>query len=157
MVVGIAKISLMLPSSETLKEKRNALRHIKDKVQAKFTAAIAEVGDTDMMQSAELGIAVVSNELAFTQSLIHKILLFIEDLAVAKVTGDEQDYINYGAEGLDAARDHWEPEGEDGGPLMRPPERPKKPIVAEDTNEPLPDWLPKRFLEGADPDKGKKS
>jgi len=156
MVVGIAKISLMLPSSETLKEKRNALRHIKDKVQAKFNCAIAEVGDTDMMQSAELGISVVSNELEFTRSIIQKILLFIEDLAVAKVTGDEQDYMNYGAEGLDAARDHWEPESGD-GPLMRPPERPKKPVVVKDADEPLPDWLPKRFLEGADPDKGNKS
>ena len=40
----------------------------------------------------------VSNEHGFTQSMVQKILTFIEDLAVAKVIDDEQDYINYGDE-----------------------------------------------------------
>ena len=112
MVVGVCKITLMLPASESLKDKRSALRHIKDKVQNKFNCAIAEVGDSDAWQSVELGFTVVSNEHGFTQSMVQKILNFIEDLAVAKVVGDEQDFINYGDEELDSSGGykHWEPE-----------------------------------------------
>src|SRR5688572_17378504 len=150
MVVGVCKISLMIEGSASLKEKRQVLRHIKDKIQNKFNCAIAEVGDQDLLQSSELGFVVVSNELGFTQSMVQKILLFIEDLAVAKVTGDEQDYINYGEGGLEVGKDHWEPD-EDGPP--RSHARPKAPAKAAAPDEALPDWLPKRFLEGVDPDK----
>jgi uncharacterized protein YlxP (DUF503 family) len=148
MVVGVCKVSLMLPVSESLKEKRAILRHIKDKVQNKWACAIAEVGDQDVLQSAELGFAVVSNELGFTQSVVQKILLYIEDLAVAKVTGDEQDFINYGEGSLEVGKDHWEPS--EPSPMVAP-SKPKKQVAAAE--EKLPDWLPSRFLEGVDPEK----
>ena len=89
------------------------LRRIKDRVANKFNCAIAEVGDQDNWQSAELGFAVVSNELGFTQSMVQKVLAFIEDLAVAKVTNDEQDYLTYGDEEIGGAPDHWEPPSDD--------------------------------------------
>jgi hypothetical protein len=152
MVVGVCKVSLMISGSESLKEKRAALRHIKDKVQHKFNCAIAEVGEQDLLQSAELGFTVVSNELGFTQSMVQKILLYIEDLAAAKVTGDEQDYIDYGDESLEHGKGHWEPD--EPNPPMSAPRAPRPPQPAK-TDASLPDWLPERFLEGADPEKDK--
>ena len=153
MVVGVCKVSLSIEGTATLKEKRAVLRHIKDKVENKFHCAIAEVGDQDLLQSAEVGFAVVSNELGFVQSLVQKILLCIEDLAVAKVTGDEQDYLNYGDESLEAGKGaHWEP---DSAPLVAP-SRPKKPTPVPAAKDDLPDWLPSRFLETPDPEEGGK-
>jgi uncharacterized protein len=108
MVVGVCRVTLMVPESHSLKEKRMVLRRIKDRVQNKFNVAIAEVGDQDNWQSAELGFAVVSNELGFTQAMVQKILAFIDELA--KVTNDEQDYLNYGDEEFDVSESHWEPE-----------------------------------------------
>jgi len=84
------------------------LRRVKDRVANKFNCAIAEVGDQDNWQSAEIGFSVVSNEYGFTQSMVQKILTFIEDLAVAKVIDDEQDYITYGDE-VGGEPSHWEP------------------------------------------------
>ena len=152
MVVGVCKLTLMIEGSASLKDKRAVLRHIKDKVQNKFNCAIAEVGEQDLLQSAELGFAVVSNEMGFTQSVVQKILVFIENLAAAKVTNDEQDYVDYGDESLEAGKDHWEPE-EANPPIGRmvAPSRPRPTVAAPDTG--LPDWLPQRFLEGKDPDK----
>jgi uncharacterized protein YlxP (DUF503 family) len=100
----------MVPESHSLKEKRMVLRRIKDRVSNKFNCAIAEVGHHDEWQTVELGFAVVANELGFTQSMVQKILAFIEDLAVAKVIDDEQDFINYGDEEIGAEPSHWEPE-----------------------------------------------
>jgi hypothetical protein len=119
MIVGVCRVSLMLGDSHSLKEKRAVLRKIKDRVQQKFNCAISEVGDQDVWQSAQLGFAVVSNERGFTQSMVQRILAFIDDLAVAKLTNDEQDYIEYGddhMEGQNAGEyAHWEPE--EPGPL----------------------------------------
>src|SRR5690348_988371 len=111
MVVGVCKVTLMVPESHSLKEKRMVLRRIKDRVQNKFNCAIAEVGDQDDWQSAELGFAVVSNQLGFTQAMVQKVLQFIEDLAVAKVSDDQQDYVQYGEE-VGGEVPHWEPEPE---------------------------------------------
>ena len=89
------------------------LRRIKDKVRNKFNVAIAEVsaGDyADSWQSAQLGFAVVSNEKGFTQAMVQKVLDYVDALGVAKLTDDEQDYINYGDERAGENVAHWEPD-----------------------------------------------
>ncbi len=62
MYVAIAKISLILDNSHSLKEKRMVLRRIKDRVQARVGVIVNEVGDHDLWQRAELGVAIVSGE-----------------------------------------------------------------------------------------------
>src|SRR5215831_7713058 len=107
MVVGVCRVTLMVPESHSLKEKRMVLRRIKDRVANKFNCAIAEVGDQDDWQNAQLGFAVVSNEHGFTQSMVQKILGFIEELAVAKIVDDEQDFVQYGDEDIAGGVKHW--------------------------------------------------
>ena len=90
------------------------LRKIKDRVRNKFNCAIAEVGDLDEWQSAQLAFTVVSNQQGFTQAMVQRILDFIEYLGVAKITDDEQDLMSYGDEDIDSSRvTHWEPDQED--------------------------------------------
>ena len=111
MVVGVCRVTLMVPESHSLKEKRMVLRRIKDRVRNKFNCAIAEVGAEDAWQAVELGFSVVSNDHGFCQAMVQKILAFIENLAIAKITDDEQDFVSYGDE-LDSSGGcrHWEPE-----------------------------------------------
>jgi hypothetical protein len=120
MVVGVCRVSLMIEESQSLKDKRSVLKRIKDRVSQKYNCAIAEVGDPDVWQSAQLGFAVVSNERGFTQSMVQRILSFIDDLALAKLVDDEQDYVDYGdgaLEGTSEGRyDHWEPGEPSPGP-----------------------------------------
>ena len=128
MVVGVCRITLMVPESHSLKEKRMVLRRIKDRVHQKFNAAIAEVGGEDAWQQAILGFAVVANERAFVESMVDKIVAFIDSLAVAKLTGDEKEILVYGDEGLPGEEGyaHWEPD-QSGPPLPRR-QRPKIPV-----------------------------
>jgi uncharacterized protein YlxP (DUF503 family) len=111
MVVGICRVSLMVPESHSLKEKRMVLRRIKDRTRQKFNVAIAEVGDNDAWQSAQIGFAVVANERGFVESVVTRVVGFIESLAVAKITDDEKDFIVYGEEALSSGDEwaHWEP------------------------------------------------
>jgi uncharacterized protein YlxP (DUF503 family) len=53
------KVRLHLPGRTTLKEKRRTLRAIVDGMAPRFGAAVAEVGDNDAPERAELAFAVV--------------------------------------------------------------------------------------------------
>ncbi|MFO0572788.1 MAG: DUF503 domain-containing protein [Polyangia bacterium] len=147
MVVGVCRVSLMLEESQSLKDKRSVLKRIKDRVSQKFNCAIAEVGDQDVWQSAQLGFAVVSNERGFTQSMVQRILQFIDDLALAKLIDDEQDYVDYGdgvLEGTSEGRyDHWEPAEPSPGKGKRSSSiRPPHKLAAEDYPWDSPDVAP---------------
>jgi uncharacterized protein len=133
MVVGICRVQLLIPESHSLKEKRVVLRRIKDKAQKKFNLAIAEVGDGDVWQSAVLGFAVVANQKRFVESMVEKIVNFID--SEAKIADEERDFVQYGDEAL--AQDeynHWEPDEDSPPPSQRRKPRPPAP----DTKEPFP-------------------
>ena len=112
MTVGVCRITLLVPESHSLKERRMVLRRIKDRVANKFNVAIAEVSEgeyADSWQSAQIGFAVLSNDKAFTQSMVQKVLDYIDSLGMAKLVDDEQDYIDYGSERAGGEVTTWEP------------------------------------------------
>ena len=72
--VGMAKISLVIDQSHSLKEKRMVLRRIRDRVRERLHVNINEVGELDNWQRAELGCAVVSGDRAKALELIDDIV-----------------------------------------------------------------------------------
>ena len=81
MTVGIARITLFVPESHSLKEKRMVLRRVKDRVRNKFNVAIAEVEDNDVWQRAVVGLAVLGNDRRFVESALDEVVRFVRDLA----------------------------------------------------------------------------
>ena len=86
---------------------------------------IAEVSEgeyKDSWQSAQIGFAVVANEKGFTQSMVQKVLDYVDSLGMAKLVDDEQDYIDYGSERAGGEVATWEPsELSEDDFLRRPP------------------------------------
>jgi uncharacterized protein YlxP (DUF503 family) len=62
MFVGIVRIELHIPASQSLKDKRMVVRGLKDRIRERVHAAVAEVDHQDLWQRAALGVAVVSGE-----------------------------------------------------------------------------------------------
>lgn len=60
MFVGVGRFVLHIPSAQSLKQRRQVVRSCKDRIRAKLPVSIAEVGDVERLQVAELGVAVVS-------------------------------------------------------------------------------------------------
>jgi len=81
MTVGIARITLFIPESHSLKEKRMVLRRVKDRVRNKFNVAIAEVEENDVWQRAVLGLALLGNDRRFVESALDEVVRFVRDLA----------------------------------------------------------------------------
>ena len=57
-----------------MKDKRQAVRSIKDRIAALFNVSIAEVDDLDKWQSIVLGVAAVGNEGAHVRSVLQKVV-----------------------------------------------------------------------------------
>jgi uncharacterized protein YlxP (DUF503 family) len=62
MIVGLCTVELYLPESQSLKDKRQVLLSLKDRLRDKFNVSVAEVGNQDLWQRAILGMACVANE-----------------------------------------------------------------------------------------------
>jgi len=62
MIVGTLLVRLLLREARTLKDKRQVVKSIKDKLRGRFNVSIAEVESLDNPKQAALGLAMVSNE-----------------------------------------------------------------------------------------------
>lgn len=78
MFVGICKFDLVLIEGSSLKEKRQVVRSMIDKLRHRYNISIAETGNQDNLRRAEIGIAVVSNEVKYLEGLLGKIVNFVE-------------------------------------------------------------------------------
>jgi uncharacterized protein YlxP (DUF503 family) len=111
MTVGIARVTLFVAGSHSLKEKRAVVRRMKDLVQQKFNASVAEVGDNDLWQRAVLGFALVGNDRRFVESSLDELLAFVRSRAEVLAEERELETFNDG-EPLalgEPAYKHWEP------------------------------------------------
>jgi len=79
MTVGVLKLVLSIDEANSLKEKRQIIKSIKDRMKSKFNAAVAEVDQNDKWKSATLGVACVSNDNRHIDSIMSNIVNFIEN------------------------------------------------------------------------------
>ena len=78
MVIGVLNIDLSVPGNNSLKGKRYVLKSLKDKIRGKFNVSVAEVGNKDLWQRANLGIAVVSDDRRQANKILSKVIELIE-------------------------------------------------------------------------------
>jgi len=62
MIVGTLRLRLLIREARTLKDKRQVLQSIKDRLQNRFNVSVAEVEAQDNHRLAVLGVAMVGNE-----------------------------------------------------------------------------------------------
>jgi uncharacterized protein len=74
MTIGILRIELAIPEARSLKEKRGAIKSIKEKMIHKFHVSAAEVDELDSWKRAVLGVALVANDARFVHSCLDKIV-----------------------------------------------------------------------------------
>ena len=78
MNVGVAKITLRLAGSFSLKDKRRVVNSVRERVRSKFNVAVAEVEQNDAWQTAVIGITCVSNNVRHADQTLDNVLSFIE-------------------------------------------------------------------------------
>jgi uncharacterized protein len=92
-IIGALKVRLQIYGAHSLKEKRKVLKSIKDRL-AHMNAAIAEVDDLDKWQAATLGLAVVSNEAGFVNSMLDKIMNVFFNQDEVEIIGSDMEILH---------------------------------------------------------------
>lgn len=62
MTIGLLHVSISIPESHSLKNKRQVLRSLKDRILNKMNVSVAEVGRQDAWQFAELAFVTVADQ-----------------------------------------------------------------------------------------------
>jgi uncharacterized protein len=78
MVVSMIQFRIALPPLESIKDKRRIVSSLKEKLANKFHISVAEVDLQDSLHTAQLGAALVSNSASFGESVMRKVLAYVE-------------------------------------------------------------------------------
>ncbi|MBB4637889.1 DUF503 domain-containing protein [Longimicrobium terrae] len=70
MVVGVVVWELHIPGCASLKDKRAVVKSLKDRLHARFNVSAAETAHQDLLQRAELSVAVVATDRRQAQSVL---------------------------------------------------------------------------------------
>jgi uncharacterized protein len=74
MPVGLLILELHIPDAQSLKDKRQVLRSLKDKLRREFNVAVAELDFHDVWQRSVVGVVTLSNEEKHVQEMLQKVL-----------------------------------------------------------------------------------
>lgn len=83
-------VTLHLAASESLKDKRQVIRSLQERLRRQFNVAVAEVEEQDVWQTAVLGLVVVSNEAGHAARQIERIVQTIEETRLDAEVVDRQ-------------------------------------------------------------------
>jgi hypothetical protein len=73
MFIGYGALELHLPYATDLKSKRRIVRSLVDRLHVRFRISVAETGDHDLLQRAELGVAVVAGDAATVGRILDEV------------------------------------------------------------------------------------
>jgi uncharacterized protein YlxP (DUF503 family) len=93
MTVGILKIVLFIPGSNSLKEKRMALHSLKARLRNNFNVAVTQIGDEDKWQKATLAVVGVEPDRRCMDSRLCGIIDFVEKFHGVDLVNHEMELI----------------------------------------------------------------
>jgi len=74
MPVGLLTLELHIPDAQSLKDKRQVLRSLKDQLRRQFNVAVAELDHQDVWQRSVVGVVTLSNEEKHVNEVLQKVL-----------------------------------------------------------------------------------
>lgn len=93
MFIGTGTITMRANWCHSLKEKRMVFRSIIDKTKHKFNISIAEVEDQDLHNSIVIGFACINSDKNVVNSIVNKVINYIEDNTEAEILNVEIEVI----------------------------------------------------------------
>ena len=74
MPVGLLTLEIHIPDAHSLKDKRQVLRSLKDRLRSHFNVAVAELEYQDTWQRAQVGVVSLSNDVAHLEHSLREVL-----------------------------------------------------------------------------------
>ena len=80
MSVGLLTLELHLAEAQSLKDKRQVLRSLKDRLRAHFNVAVAELDFQDTWQRSVIGVVTLANEDRHVEETLQRVLAEADNL-----------------------------------------------------------------------------
>jgi uncharacterized protein len=74
MPVGLLTLDIRIPDAHSLKDKRQVLRSLKDRLRHRFNVAVAELEHHDNWQAAVIGIVTLADQPGFVEQSLRNVL-----------------------------------------------------------------------------------
>ncbi|HYB61215.1 MAG TPA: DUF503 domain-containing protein [Methylomirabilota bacterium] len=89
MPVGLLTLEIQIQDAHSLKDKRQVLRSLKDRLRGRFNVAIAELDGQDSWQRATIGIVSVSSNAAHLEQSLRNVFEESERMLGRDLVGHE--------------------------------------------------------------------
>jgi uncharacterized protein YlxP (DUF503 family) len=80
MAVGLLTLEIYIPDSRSLKDKRQVLRSLKERLRRKFNIAVAELDQQENAQRSQVGIVSISNNGGHLEQSLRTVLKEAENM-----------------------------------------------------------------------------
>lgn len=81
------------PGVGSLKGKRKILKSLKDRIKNKFNVSVGELDGHDLWQSSTVGVAIISNDKSFANSVLSKVTDFVNSQPEIVVTDIQMEWL----------------------------------------------------------------
>ncbi|MEZ4402710.1 MAG: DUF503 domain-containing protein [Kofleriaceae bacterium] len=109
MFVGVARVSLLIAHSHSLKEKRAVLRRLRDRVANEAGVTLREVGSADAWQRADLGFAVVGHDRDDAEARVRRVVGLVIAHGQGEVAAVRHEVLAFGDDWFAAATPYGKP------------------------------------------------
>ncbi|MDE2780707.1 MAG: DUF503 domain-containing protein [Chloroflexota bacterium] len=80
MHIGACRLTLYLPDSRSLKDRRQVARSLTARISNKFNVAVAEEADSELRQRLTLLVCAVSSEADHANEMLSQVVDFVEEV-----------------------------------------------------------------------------
>ncbi len=93
MIVGLLTMSLSIPASHSLKDKRRVLARLKSRLAKDFNISVSEVGDQDIWQQAQLAVVHVGVSRPVVDAVLAHVVRYCEQYHECIILNYETEFL----------------------------------------------------------------
>jgi uncharacterized protein YlxP (DUF503 family) len=93
MVIGVLQLHLLIRDAASLKDKRRIVKGLLDRIRDRFNVSASEVDAQDLRQTAMLGVTLATNERAFADQVMAKVVDLVRHTPGAELVDYETEIL----------------------------------------------------------------
>ena len=92
MPIGLLTLEIHIPDARSLKDKRQVLRSLKDRLRAHYNVAVAELEHQELWQRSRVGVVSISGDSKYLEESLEAIVAESERILGRDLVSQEIDY-----------------------------------------------------------------
>lgn len=93
MIIGILQLDFSIPGAMSLKDKRRAIKSVKDRIAHRWNVSVAEVDAQDTWRRSVFGVAMVGSDQKYVEGALAKIVDFARDVPQVNLDDYRVDFV----------------------------------------------------------------